>query len=143
MGRYRVGPLDPVLMPARIAAALEQAFPVDRWRLAIRGRDEQADEFFSDFHQAAVNWRLAHGYEAEPSGTVPATEAEPASPLDGWCSVREAADRLRLTSTQAVHKHRRAGRLEGKQLASGRWRIRISSLDELTEARIERRTDAA
>jgi hypothetical protein len=116
-----------VVVPGRIAAILEYHGKLDRFRVAVRGRDSELDLVLIDMHTAATAWR------STATGTTEAPEPEPTGE---WVSTGEAARLLHRTS-RAIRKAITERRLPA-QLVDGRYRI---TREDIAHER-ERRKDA-
>jgi excisionase family DNA binding protein len=107
-----------VVLPGRIAALLDERAGLNRFRIAVRGSDQQLDAVLLALHVAALGWRTS------ATGTPDEVRAEPAA---SWLSTTEAAARVGVTS-RAIRRAIAEKRIAATRIGRS-WRIARTDLE--------------
>lgn len=125
-----------LVVPARLAARLAGAFGVERFRVEVRGRDDELDALLWAWREM-VRREQQRALAAIDPGSECGTENVERSELGASSSMMTSRDVARLAdcSTRAVTKAALAGRLEGEQLGA-RWLFSPAAVDGWIEGRV-------
>ena len=124
---HLIGTAGPaVVVPARVAAILEQHANLTGLRIRTRGVDPETTQVLEALRFAAMSWR------GSATGTTVAVKPEPVASSE-WLTTGQAADLLNQTD-RAVRKAITAKRLEAQQVG-GRYRISRVDLEHYRATR--------
>jgi excisionase family DNA binding protein len=115
-----------VVVPARVAAWLDQRARLSELRIQVRGADPEVDAVLVALRVAAVSWRNS------ATGTDPRNQAA-AEPPSAWLSTTQAADELDMTD-RGVRTAIASGRLNADR-DGDRWRISREDFEHFRAAR--------
>lgn len=116
-----------VVVPARVAAFLEQRAHLSALRVSVRGIDPEVSEVLESLRYVAMAWRgSAAGTEVE-AGPEPATDSKQ------WMTTGGAAGVLGITS-RAVRKAIARGAIPAEEV-DGRYRVNREDIEHYRAAR--------